>query len=162
MEAATAAQPTSKATSGPVAKVKSKAAWTKRAVHTPILPSGSQVTIVIPNLPALLKAGEIPNELLNVALKNLGGEELTEEDAKAAAEFNEYIVAVMVKEPEIEQADVSALPYEDVQMLVEFATRQRDTDALGYHLAGLETTDEWKKFREEQRQLASAVFGEAG
>jgi hypothetical protein len=141
-------------TKSPVGKV-SKTQWKARRKHQVTLPSGAQVGIVIPNQAALLKGGQIPNDLLAIVLKQQkGDEDLTVEDIKQAAEFDRFLVTQTVVEPEITEDDLNDLPAEDLTMLVEFATRRRDTDVLGHHLAGLETTDEFKKFRDLEERLA--------
>jgi hypothetical protein len=60
----------------------------------------------------------------------------------------------MVVKPELSEDDVDEIPAEDFGMLVEFALRQRDTDVLGHHLAGLETTEAFRKFRDFEERLA--------
>jgi hypothetical protein len=52
-----------------------------------------------------------------------------------------------VKEPVITEEDVHDLPFEDVELLVEIATRQRDLDAVGNHVGGLHTNKQWRQFR---------------
>ena len=138
----------------PTGKV-NKTQWKARRKHQVTLPSGANVTIVIPNQAAMLKAGSIPNELLSIVLKQQEGDDkLTIEDIKAAAEFDRFLVTKTVVDPEITEEDLDDLPAEDLTMLVEFATRRRDTDVLGHHLAGLETTEEFKTFRELEERLA--------
>jgi hypothetical protein len=144
----------SETTKSPVGKV-SKTAWKARRKHDVTLPSGAQVSIVIPNQAAMLKAGSIPNELLSIVLKQQDGDDkLTVEDIKAAAQFDRFLVTKTVVDPEVTEDDLDDLPAEDLTMLVEFATRRRDTDVLGHHLAGLETTEEFKTFRELEDRLA--------
>lgn len=135
-----------------------KTNWKKARDHTVTLPSGTVVKIAIPNLPALVKAGVVPNELLEAAKKRVQPEDVTPDDIKAEADFNAYLVSKMIVEPTgIEPDDVPELPYEDVTMLVEFATRQRDVDAVGHQLGGLETVDEYRSFRAEQLGVAAAL-----
>ena len=54
----------------------------------------------------------------------------------------------IIAETKLTPQDVADLPYEDVLFLVEIATRQRDLDALGEHLAGLPVAKDWETFRE--------------
>lgn len=143
----------------PTGKPRTAAAWAKRREHDVTLPSGAEVTICIPSLPVLLKAGQIPNELIAVAVKVEAKEDVTADNLVELAEFQRYLVQYACIAPEVTHEQVDDLPVEDVQMIVEFATRQRDMDALGHHLAGLEVTDEWKAFRDQQDSLASLLGG---
>ncbi len=43
------------------------AAWKARSKRTVELPSGASVVIRLPSVPALLRAGRIPNHLLSMA-----------------------------------------------------------------------------------------------
>ncbi len=129
------------------AKSKTAAAWKKAKVHEVTLPSGFEVSIVIPNLPEMVKAGSIPNDLIDAALGAMQKQEITPELIKEQAGFFNLLVLNMVKEPEITEADLIDLPYEDIELLVEIGTRQRDLDALGRHIAGLHKSAEWRKFR---------------
>lgn len=148
----------------PTSKPRSAAAWKRRREHDVTLPSGAEVTIVLPNLPALAKAGQIPNELLDVASEQVNTgqvEASTAEQITLLADFHRYLVSITVVAPKIEADDVPELPYEDINMLVEFAIRSRDQDALGHHLSGLDRTAEWRSFREERLGLA-ALLGASG
>ncbi len=124
------------------------ASWIKAKRHEITLPSGTVVAIELPNLPALIKGGNIPNQLLDVALNvsNSPGN-VTKEDIAQQADFFTFLVAKTVVDPEITEEEVADIPYEDQEMIVEVATRQRDLDALGHHLAGLERQSEFRKFR---------------
>lgn len=126
---------------------KTTAGWKKAKRHDVTLPSGFEVAIEIPNLPAMVKAGQVPNDLIDAALGAMQKQEITAELIKEQADFFNLLVITMVKEPEITMEDVEDLPYEDVELLVEIGTRQRDLDALGRHIAGLHKSDEWRKFR---------------
>lgn len=128
-------------------KTKSAADWKKQRRHIITLPSGYQVAVEIPNLPMLVKTGQLPNALVAEALTNIQRGELTAEVIAQQADFYEKLVAVTVKEPEITSEDVAELPFEDVELLVEIATRQRDLDAVGVHVGGLNTSKEWRRFR---------------
>src|SRR5688572_20448247 len=101
--------------------------WKKAKRHEVTLASGTVVEIELPNLPALIKGGEIPNTLLDVAIAQQKLDaEITPEQIKEQFVFYRFLVAKTVVSPEITEDDVEELPYEDVEMLVEFATRQRD------------------------------------
>jgi hypothetical protein len=130
-------------------KAVSLSAWKKNATHYPTLPSGSVVGIKIPDLPALLAGGDIPQTLLEVALGATTGQNPTpsRELLGQQKEFTDRLVQVTVVDPPLKDADIDSIPYEDKLFLVEFATRQRDLDALGEHLAGLPTAKKWETFR---------------
>jgi hypothetical protein len=59
----------------------------------------------------------------------------------------EFLLPKMVLEPTITPEDVKDIPTEDKEMLVAFANRARDLDAVGHHLAGLERLADWRRFR---------------
>lgn len=126
---------------------KNIADWKKAKVHDVTLPSGTTVSITIPNLPQMVKTGQIPNDLLDAALGAMQTQEVTPELVKEQADFYNKLVVWMVKDPELTEADVDEIPYEDVELLVELGTRQRDLDALGRHIGGLHKSAEWRRFR---------------
>jgi len=127
---------------------KSKSAWVKSAVHEDVtLPSGFKVDIKLPNLPSLIKSGALPNELVDVATKAATDQEIPPDLFERLDEFNTFLVSKTVVKPEIAEEEVNSLPAEDIDMLVGFATRTRDTDAVGHHIAGLETIPSFRKFR---------------
>lgn len=126
------------------------AQWKKNAVHYPLLPSGSRVGIKIPDLPALIEAGSIPQHLLEAALGlAAGGDDQppTKELIAQQREFTDLVVAITVTEPALKPEDVKDVPYEDKELLVAFATRRRDLDAEGEHIAGLSTSEKFRRFR---------------
>ncbi len=117
------------------------------------LPSGTQVRIEVPNVMDMLANGQVPNELVKYATEaadaiNTGVVDAADvEKIKEHVGFLHWVVAVTVKEPEgLTPDDVSDLPTEDADMLLEFAMRQRITDALGHHVYGMETNAAWRKF----------------
>jgi hypothetical protein len=124
-----------------------KAAWKKAKRHDITLPSGTEVSIEIPNLPLLIKTGHFPNELIDAALGAVKRDTITPELINQQSDFYHELVALTVKVPEISVEDVLELPYEDVELIVELATRNRDVDALGHHIAGLHKVSDWRKFR---------------
>lgn len=130
------------------------AAWKKKAGHPVTLPSGAVVRLKVPNLAQLAKTGELPNDLVRVAIPEVAGAEpapLSEEEALAAiqklADFQTWITTVAVVSPEITAEDVPELPTEDTEMIVAIATRQRDLDAVGHHIGGLEASADFRRFR---------------
>lgn len=128
-------------------RVKTAADWKKARQHDITLPSGIEVSIIIPNLPLMVKTGQIPNDLLDAALGAIQKQEVTPELIKEQSDFFHLLVLTMVKEPEITEEDIPELPYEDIELLVEIGTRQRDIDAVGNQIAGLHKSEDWRKFR---------------
>lgn len=132
------------------AKPTTLAQWKKNKTHTITLPSSTVVEIEVPDLPGLVKTGQIPNELVDMAIKVAAGKrEVTREDIVQQADFFNRLCVLTVKAPAVTEEDFTsgAIPFEDKEMLVEIATRQRDIDAVGHHIAGLESVKEWRNFR---------------
>lgn len=63
-----------KKTNAPTAPPPSLAAWQARALHTITLPSGQQVRIRIPGIATLLEHGDMPDDLVELALLELTSE----------------------------------------------------------------------------------------
>lgn len=128
----------------------SKAAWVKNKRH-PITLASSLDTVVeieLPNLPELVSAGEFPNHLVDAAIAVAQTDQkVTREAIVEQAEFYRHLVAKTVKSPEITPDDVKDLPFEDIELIVSLAMRQRDIDAVGKQIAGLDKSDDWRKFR---------------
>ena len=134
--------------STPTAKTKpTLAGWKKAKRHAVVLPSGFEVEIEVPNLPLMIKTGTIPNHLLDAALGAIERQQVTTELIKEQADFFELLVSTMVVEPKLTVEEVREIPFEDVELLVEIGTRQRDVDAVGNHIGGLHTSKEWRQFR---------------
>lgn len=116
------------------------------------LPSGTEVRVEVPDVVEMVAAGAVPNPLVKFAVEMsegmMGGlAEIDVDKIKEAAAFKRWLVATTVKDPEdLEPDDVPGLPTEDTDMIFEFATRQRTTDAVGHQLHGLETMDKWRSF----------------
>jgi hypothetical protein len=134
------------------------AGWKKAATHYPLLPSNSRVGIRIPDLNAMIEAGQIPQHLLSAALgvaqagADVDGSEVptVESMTKNAAEereFTDLMVKKAVVEPAITDADLPEIPTEDKQFIVAVATRQRDLDVEGEHIAGLTASEKFRRFR---------------
>jgi hypothetical protein len=131
------------------AKPVSKAQWKKAAIHTVTLESGMVVNIRLPDLPKLIEAGAIPQSLIDVAIDvatNRRSERPNADVVKQQREFTDLVVLKTVVEPSITEEDLPDIPYEDKEMLVEFATRQRIFDAKGHHLSGLEADKDFRRF----------------
>lgn len=158
-EAATPAAPTVQPSAEPRRdegrKVKSVDAWVKAKFHTVMCPSGVEVEIVIPNLPAMIKAGRIPNALLDAAIGAGPDTEVSREMVEQQADFFHFLVAETVVSPKLDPSQVSTLPYEDVEMLVSLALRQRDMDAAYRHIGGLDKVASFRNFRERARRGSS-------
>lgn len=149
------------------ASTKSKSGWIGAGVHKDItLPSGYRVDIKLPNLAALVKSGQLPNELLQVSQKvaqaSQAGDEIPDDLYDKMQTFNEFLVSRTIVKPEITDADVSDLPAEDVEMVVGFATRRLDFDAVGHHLAGLEAVDSFRTFRGLDAGFSDILGGAGG
>lgn len=122
------------------------AAWKKRSTHTVVLNSGATVVIKIPDLPQLVESGTLPQHLLDAAIgAQTGVDEINEEYIKKEYAFAKFICKQVVVEPAIADEDYDEIPAEDKELLVQFATRRREFDALGKHIAGL---DNVAKFRQ--------------
>jgi hypothetical protein len=130
-------------------KVATAAQWKKAKIHTITLPSRTVVEIQVPDLPNLVRAGQIPNELVDVAISAANGKKVTREDIVEQASFYNRLCALTVVSPTVTEEEFASgdIPFEDKEMLVEIATRQRDIDAVGHHLAGLESVKAWRTFR---------------
>lgn len=130
-----------------------KASWKKAAVHEGVtLPSGTIVSIKLPNLSLMVKTGQIPNTLVDAAveMQNVaarGEEEISREMIEQQWDYTAYLVSRTVVEPAITEEEVAEIPAEDVEMLVEFALRQRDIDAVYRHIGGLDKLASFRKFR---------------
>lgn len=137
--------------------------WAARAVHRITLETGMQVTIRIPNIGVLLKQDMIPSHLRRVAYDKiardagLGDSGETDEDAPkvdVAETVNslyglaEWLVTQTVVEPQLTVEDLPLLPQEDIDLLMNIALRERDTDARGVRL-GVEPLSRWDTFRRE-------------
>lgn len=124
------------------------ASWKKAATHPVTLASGTEVDIKVPNLPELVASGDFPNHLVDVAIDVASGEtKVTAEEVKSQAEFYRHLISKTVVNPAVTPDDVKDIPFEDIELLASIATRQRDVDALGHHIAGLEKNADWRRFR---------------
>lgn len=132
-------------------KPDSKSGW-KRRVNRPnvTLPSGAVVTIKLPNIAQLIKSGTLPNDLIEAAIEVRSADKITRQMLEESWNYTEFIVPLTVADPAIEAEDVKDLPPDDLEMLVGFAGRQIDTDAIGHHISGLEANAAWRKFRGRQ------------
>lgn len=132
-------------------KAVSLSEWKKAKDHTIRLPSGVYVDVAIPDLAKMIESGDIPQNLLDAALAATGAAERdsapTKEFILQEKEFSDRLVRATVSRPKLSEADVDEVPFEDKVMLVEVATRQRDLDAEGNHIGGLQKSADFRKFR---------------
>lgn len=132
-------------------KTASLSEWKKAAKHSVTLPSGVRVGLKIPDLAALIEAGDIPQNLLDAALSVTGGDQAPQKPTKEfilqEKEFTDRLVLASVVEPKITDSDLPDLPFPDRVMIVEIATRQRDLDAEGHHIGGLHKSAAFRSFR---------------
>ena len=142
--------------------------WAQLAHHTITLPSGARVKVRIPDLTLLIAQDAVPEKLRGVALREVlaamgaltAKPDASEEAAEAAAplfdaekirtlaELHFFLVSEMLVEPKLtpEQAATGGLPNEDLELLVQIATRERDTDARGVVL-GVLPLSRFERFR---------------
>lgn len=125
----------------------SKAQWIKNRTHDITLPSGTEVQIELPNLGEMIKGGELSNKLVQIATKKINREDINVDLISQLADFNRFLVAKTVVNPKVEETDVPSLPPEDIDLIVALANRERDVDAVGHQLAGLESDAAFRKFR---------------
>lgn len=126
------------------------ATWKKNKTHYVTLPSSTVVGIQIPDLPTLVKTEVIPNDLVDIAIAVAEEtKKVTRDDIIKQADFYNKLCALTVVEPKVTEEDFASgdLPFEDKEMIVELATKQRDLDAIGHHIGGLEKVEDWKTFR---------------
>lgn len=125
--------------------------WKAAAIHDDVtLPSGIKVSIKIPDLPALIEAGQIPNELVDLAVSVAQGGRNVPSGSELVGkqiEFTKKIVAETVIEPKITEEDVATLPVEDRELLVNLATRATDVDAAYNHIGGLHKQAQFRAVR---------------
>lgn len=134
----------------PQVKKNAVSSWKGVRRHEVTLPSGFVCKIEVPNLPLLVKTGALPNDLVSQALGLVQSGKLTAEAIADQSDFYAKLVVETVKEPDLTPEDVTGedpIPFEDVEMIVEIATRQRDLDAIGDHIGGLHTNEKWRVFR---------------
>lgn len=134
--------------------------WKKAATHPVVCPSGVTIEIRVPDLPALIEAGEIPQDLIEAALGAAGSGQRkpTVEAVIQQREFTDKLTQLTVTDPVLKDADLPEVPYEDKEFIVAIATRQRDLDAEGNHIGGLDTSEKFRRFR-RLGEFESAVEG---
>lgn len=147
--------------------------WKQRGLHTVTCPSGQRLRIRIPGIATLLEHGDLPGDLVSVALSEIEHERgaagaladsMTADepvDAKLErvarfASFQRHLVKHAVAQVEtgggwhnveLSDDDVSELPEDDLAMVAEIVQRLRVFDARGVRI-GVEPLDRWAAFRE--------------
>lgn len=125
--------------------------WKSRKVQKVVLPSGFEAEIEVPDLVQMIQAGEVPNRLIKAANESQRIiQDVTEqgvvERMKDQHDFAAFLIAHMVKNPAITVEDYTELPALDKDMLMSFATRSTDVDAVGNQIGGLHTDERWRRF----------------
>jgi hypothetical protein len=132
-------------------KTATAAGWKKAGLHYPLLPSGERVGIRIPDLAQMIESGDIPQHLLDAALEaaqpNPNPEPPTKEKILQQHEWTKALVLMSVVEPKLSDSDYKDIPTEDKEFIVAIATRARDLDAEGEHIAGLTKSEKFRRFR---------------
>jgi FtsP/CotA-like multicopper oxidase with cupredoxin domain len=118
--------------------------WVNRGTHSVELPTGVWVRIRFADLATLVAAQRVPDTLRRVAsetfLRNVRietGEEENPVDLDKLGELyelNMWLVSQMLVEPTLTADQVKLLPAEDIDLLIDLAMRERDTDARGRRL----------------------------
>lgn len=165
----------------------SKTAWKQRndaGPHTAVFPSGATLTFIIPDDSALLRAGRLRDELRTTAILCAGHpggaegymgdlvthamldaerEQRVVQTIEQGLEIQSELVAEMLVSPKVTAAEVASgeFPSMDIRMLVEFAERRRDTDAVGNRLPVIQLSD-WAGFRGERNGAPGAREGGQG
>lgn len=156
----------------PQAEQMSKLAWfarNDRGPHTATLPSGQTVRFMVPDSNALIRADRLPERLLEIALMSaaypdgtdgymadmavgaLRGDVDTTKLAQAfkdGLELRDWLISEMLVDPAIDPADVAEglVPQGDIDMLIEFAERRRNSDHEGVRLP-IAVLEEFDRFR---------------
>lgn len=147
-----------------------------RGPHKAVLPSGMEVSFVIPNETQLIRAELLPERLMEIAVVTSaypgGADGYMEAVAVGAVnappeqrdvaqanlkttvqqglELRDWLVAEMLVDPKVTVEEVAAgdFPDLDIEMLIEFAERRRNTDARGNRLP-IAVLEEYARFRDD-------------
>ncbi len=155
----------------------SLSAWQARGEHTITCPSGQRLKIRIPGIGTLLEKGDLPEDLLDLALLELtsdggaagalaaefssgnGDKTKALERIRQFGEFQRHLVSFAVKAVETapneweavtltpESMTDGSLPEDDLALVAEIVQRLRAHDAKGVRI-GVEPLDRWAMFRE--------------
>jgi hypothetical protein len=146
-----------------------------RGPHTATMPSGMTLEFVLPNETELIRADMLPNRLTEIAMISAafpGGADgymetiayrtvnakpdereaaqaHLKETVKQGLELRDWLVSHMLVDPTVTPEEVAAgdFPQADIDMLIEFAERRRNTDAAGKRLA-IVVLEEFARFRD--------------
>lgn len=179
---------TAAATEPAFAPPRSLAAWQAKALHTVTCPSGQRLRIRIRGLATILEAGDLPEDLVDIAFTELthemgaagaitkdlvGGEVSDEQRTRALRRMREFgrlqrhLVCVSVEEMEqggdwqpvtLTLDDLDVLPEDDLAMVAEIVQRLRGQDARGVTI-GVDPLDRWASFREAHGCAAEGCEG---
>ena len=143
-------------------------AWQRRAVHTVTGFSGQRLKIRIPGIATLLEHGDLPEDLVALAVAELTDvagaaswvaqpEDMNEKMGRIEAfgRFQRHLVCSAIVAVETEEGwqdvelsldDLEMLPEDDLAMVAEIVQRLRGQDARGVRI-GVEPLDRWATFR---------------
>jgi hypothetical protein len=115
--------------------------WVAAGVHHAELATGVWVKIRFPDLATLVAAQRVPDTLRQVASETFLRQVEIETGDKSEPlnlaklgelyDLNMWLVSQMLVEPTLTADEVKQLPAEDLDVLIELALRERDTDARG-------------------------------
>jgi hypothetical protein len=136
-----------------------------------VFPSGATLTFRIPDSGALLRSGRLPDRLRTTALLcaahpqgaegyladlvthaivSRDGSEPYVDAIQTGVDLGHVLVAEMLVDPQVTADEVARgeFPEMDVRMLLEFAERRRNSDAVGNKVPVI-VLSEWATFRGE-------------
>ena len=144
--------------------------WRELAVHTITVPSGATVKIRIPGIGTILAGGELPHQLVRLALLDLSSpkgaahalrqllEDIVDDEKRdqlleETTRFREYqchLVASALLEPTLTVDEIMSgdFPEDDLALIAEIVQRDRIFDARGVRI-GVEPLDRWDRFHQE-------------
>lgn len=118
--------------------------WLERGVHEMETVTGVTVKVRLPDLATLVARQRVPDHLRVIAaqtfLRNVKIETGIEDNPVdldklgELYELNMWLVAEMLVDPVLDVDQVKQLPSEDIDLLLDIALRERDTDARGRRL----------------------------
>lgn len=159
----------------PSAADRKKSAWRRSndaGPHTATLPSGMVVTFRIPDSTQLLRSDMLPDRLSEIAIMaaaypdgaegymaDLGLAAMRDPEQavklksalKEGLELRDWLVSYMMIDPPVTPEELASgdFPRVDIDMLVQFAERRRNTDAAGVKFA-ITILDDLAAFREQR------------
>lgn len=102
--------------------------WRKARGRTVSLPSGAKVAIALPSVPQMIRAGRVPNPLIEIAVRYEAqgldlGEKITTEQLLAWTDFTRLLVSEMLLDPVVAAEELDSIPAEDFEQLSRWAFR---------------------------------------